>query len=122
MGNVVRAGYVKNLQLRLKESHHIARTHLKVSSQYQKKYYDLKAKKRLFEVGQAVWLHNPVRKIGIYQKFIPKWKGPYLITKKIDDLTYLVKKSKNEPSKAYHVDRLLQYKGKKIPVWFYPQK
>ncbi|KAK3602784.1 hypothetical protein CHS0354_026332 [Potamilus streckersoni] len=38
------ADYVKNLQLRLKKSHNIARTHLKVSSKYQKKYYDIKEK------------------------------------------------------------------------------
>jgi hypothetical protein len=34
-----------------------------------------------------------------------KWKGPYVITRKLDDITYLVKNSRKQPGKVYHIDR-----------------
>ena len=51
-----------------------------------------------------------------------KWKGPYLVIRKLDDLFYLVKKSPSQPTKAYHLDRLLPYRGNSIPQWVVKMK
>jgi hypothetical protein len=50
----------------------IARKNLKQAAVYQKRHYDLKAKKRLFKKGQPVWTYEPTRKVGIYNKFTNK--------------------------------------------------
>jgi hypothetical protein len=43
--------------------------------------------------------------------------GPFLITRKIDDLMYMIKKSAKNIPKAHHVDKLRVYRGEKIPNW-----
>ncbi len=72
---------------------------------------------RDFKVGQAVWLHDPARRVGVCSKLSDKWKGPYLVTRKLDDLLYLVKRSPKQPAKAFHVDRLLPYRGRNLTPW-----
>jgi hypothetical protein len=63
--------YVINLQERMNKSHILARKHLKQNSKYQKRHYDLKAVKRTLQVG-------------VCHKLTSKWKGPYVITRKLD--------------------------------------
>jgi hypothetical protein len=48
------------------------RKHLKECNEYQKKHYDQGAKERKLYLGQAVWLHDPTRKIGVCSKLLPK--------------------------------------------------
>lgn len=110
--------YVPKLQNRMKQAHYEARKHLKSNSHYQKRHYVIRAKKVTLNVGQAVWLYDNSRKVGVCQKLTSKWKGPYLVTKKINDTTYFVKRSPKLPSKAYHIDRLMPYGGMHRPAWF----
>jgi hypothetical protein len=109
--------YVAELQTKIQETHELARKHIKKNSIYQKKHYDVNTKVRVFDNYQAVWLFEPVKKVHVCYKLTSKWKGPFMIDRKIDDLTYLVKKSAKTEPKAYHVDRLLPYKGKYLPAW-----
>ncbi|CAG2230290.1 unnamed protein product [Mytilus edulis] len=109
--------YVAHLQNKLKENHAFARKALKKVSIYQKKRYDLNAKKRIFKRGEAVWIYDPIRKKGVCSKLTPKWKGPFIIEKRIDDVTYRVKRSLRQPSTVYHVDRLALYQGRNVPSW-----
>ena len=109
--------YVTKLQNKLQQCHDLARKNLKVAAKYQKKYYDSKSKITSFSQGQLVWLHDPTRKVGISSKLVNKWKGPFVVTRKLDDLVCMVKRTKSGKSKAYHVDRLYPYNGNKIPRW-----
>ena len=106
-----------DLQDSLKRSHEIARDNLKQASKYQKRHYDIGSKRVSYSVGQQVWLHDPTRKVGVSTKLTNKWKGPYLVTAVVDDLICLVKKTPKGKSKAYHVDRLHPYHGRKIIRW-----
>ena len=122
-GEVVTADeFVSNLEQKFREVHELARKHLKKNAVYRKRHYDLHAKRRTFEAGQTVWLYNPERKLRVCHKLTTKWKGPYLVTKRIDDLTYLVKKNAKDEAKAYHIDRLLLYKGNNTPAWIVKMK
>jgi transposase InsO family protein len=110
--------YVGVLQQRLEEIHDLARDNLKQASEYQKKYYDTGAKKKKrYSSGQLVWLHDPTRKVGVCSKLINKWKGPYIVTRVLDDLICMVKRSRNQKPKAYHVDRLYHYQGRMVAEW-----
>ena len=78
--------YVSLLKKKINGCHEIARSHLKVAALYQKKHYDSNVKKKKFFPGRVVWLHDPSRKVGISTKLAVKWKGPFLVTRMIDDL------------------------------------
>ena len=110
--------YVLKLQESLAKVHELARNCLKQNANYQKKYYDSKAEVRKFYEGQPVWLYDASKKVGVCSKLTCKWKGPYVITKKIDDVTCLVKRSQKQPGKVYHTDRLLPYRGRNPPKWY----
>ena len=110
-------GYLDTLKKKLKENHDIARKSIKQSSNYHKRYYDLKAKKRIFKRGEAVWTYDPKRKVGVCTKLTSPWKGPYIIEKRIDDVTYRIKKAARQTSRIYHVDRMARYFGRNIPTW-----
>ena len=110
--------YVINLRDRVAKAHDVARSNLHTHSVYQKRRYDLKARKQLLEPGQAVWLYNPTRRVGVCSKLTSKWKGPYVVIRRLDDVTYLVKNSPKQKAKVYHVDRLLPYHGRNPPTWF----
>ena len=109
--------YVYQLQETLAKVHGIARRNLQKHAAYRKKYYDTKAKARQLEVGQRVWLHDPTRKPGVCSKLANRWQGPYIVVKRLDDLTYLIKTSPRKPSKAVHIDRLLPYLGETTLNW-----
>ena len=94
----------------MNKSHILTRKHLKQNSEYQKRHYDLKAVKRTLQVGQPVWLYDASKKVGVCHTLTSKWNGPYVITRKLDDITYLVKNSRKQPRKVYHIDRLLPYR------------
>jgi hypothetical protein len=106
--------YMDHLKNKLEQNHAITRKSLKRVSQYQKRRYDLKAKKQSFKKGQSVWIYEPTRKIGVCSKFASKWKGPFIVEKKIDDVSYRVKRNTRQPSSVYHVDRLALYNGRNI--------
>ncbi len=113
--------YVCTLQDRLEQAHRHARESLKKTSDYQKRHYDLRSREKTLKAGQAVWVHHPRRRVGVCQKLTSSWKGPYLILKKLDDVTYLVKRSMKQPAKVFHADRLLLYKGRNLPMWIVRQ-
>ena len=114
--------YVETLRLTMQTAHEVARKSLKTNSNYQKRHYDLKARKQSLEPGQPVWLYNPSRRVGVCSKLTSKWKGPYVIVRKLDDVTYLCKSSPKQKAKVYHLDRLIPYKGRKCPTWFTKEK
>ena len=101
--------YFSRLQTNMFKVHDVTRANLGKAAIYQNGYYDThgrRAHMRHLEAGQLVWLYEPTRKVGVCHKLINKWKSPYLVTKKLDDFMYLVKKSPRQPVRAYHLDRL----------------
>jgi len=89
----------------LEEIHTLARHSLNLKQVYRKRHYDLTAKSRQFKPGDAVWVHDTIRKPGVCSKVFPN----------IDDLVYLVKGSAHSPVKSIHIDRLTAYKSTNLP-------
>jgi hypothetical protein len=54
------------------------------------------------------WIYEPTRKIAVCSKFTSKWKGPFIVERKIDDATYRVKRSTRQPSAVHHVDSIME--------------
>jgi hypothetical protein len=77
----------------------------KKSHQVNKQYYDRKAKQRYFEVNGLAYMYNPAKKAGLTRKFYKPWHGPYLVTKKLSDLSYEIA-DQNGKTQVVHVNRL----------------
>ena len=84
--------YAHRLQQRMERTH-LARDTLRIESDRQKRHYDHRADRGLYDVGDAVWLHNPTRKRGISPKLQRPWEGPYLVTTRIRDVVYRIQRT-----------------------------
>ena len=70
-----------------------------------KQYYDKKAKRRNFQLGDKVYLYNPAPKLGKCFQFHKFWTGPFEITAKLSDLNYEIT-SMSHKKQDVHVNRL----------------
>ena len=82
--------YANMLHERLERVHHFAHHHLQLMSNKMKQQYDPLLECQPFQAGDAVWLHNPLRKKGLSPKLQRPWQGPYIVTKQINDLVYRI--------------------------------
>ena len=69
--------YISQLQNRFARTHEIAQKHLKANADYQKRHYDLRAKKWCLHQGQVVWLSDINRKVGVLLNLPPNGKDPF---------------------------------------------
>jgi hypothetical protein len=109
--------YVDKMKEQMTWVHNMARGSIQLKSNHQKRNYDLKARPLRYEVGNAVWLHNPARKKGVSPKLSRPWEGPFKVVKRLSDVTYRIQKSVKAKPKVVHFDRLKLYKGENPPQW-----
>ncbi|CAF0831969.1 unnamed protein product, partial [Brachionus calyciflorus] len=82
-----------------------------LAKQNQKKYFDRNTNSRFkFTVGSKVWLKNHVTQNGLSRKFTPKWIGPYIVEKVIDELNFVVKQISNGKVYTTHYNRMNPFK------------
>ena len=62
------------------------RKNIAKATTHQKRDYDRKVTDPSFQIGQGVWLHNPVKKIGRSTKFDYPWTGPYTVVGRLNDV------------------------------------
>ena len=103
--------FVSDLQDQLDEVHKRVRENSLHTSVKMKTRYDRNANAKGFEEGALVWLHNPLRRKGKSPKLQARWEGPYTVIKRINDVTYRIKKGLRGKPKVVHVDRLAPYHG-----------
>ena len=48
------------------------------------------------------------------------WKGPFIVVKKLNDVTYMIQKSARAQPFASHIDTLKEYEGENKPTWYKP--
>ncbi|XP_058444796.1 uncharacterized protein LOC131426233 [Malaya genurostris] len=88
----------------------VARINLKLSAESMKVHYDERANPISFNIGQQVWLYNPIRKVGKSPKLQCDWDGPYSVQRKLSDLIYEIRRD-NCRSKVVHLDCLAPYES-----------
>ena len=62
-------------------------------------------------------MHNPARKVGICPKLVRSWEGPFLVIKRLSDVTYRIQRSPRAKRKVVHFDRLKPYHGTNGVNW-----
>ncbi|KAL5509240.1 hypothetical protein EMCRGX_G004577 [Ephydatia muelleri] len=100
--------YAKNLKRSLEDAYSRVREHLGTTVERQKEVYDLKVHGKAFEIGDLVWLHNPVVGRGMAKKLHCPWSGPFRIIKKLSSVVYRIQDTRRarKNRKVVHFDRL----------------
>uniref|UniRef100_A0A803KCS2 Gypsy retrotransposon integrase-like protein 1 n=1 Tax=Xenopus tropicalis TaxID=8364 RepID=A0A803KCS2_XENTR len=98
--------YVLKFRQRLEQMTSLAHDHLSAAQQRQKVWYDRKARERRFMEGDKVLLLVPTR----HDKLQAAWEGPYVVTHKLHDTTYVVTPPE-DPShyKTVHINMMKPY-------------
>ncbi|XP_072039803.1 uncharacterized protein [Amphiura filiformis] len=86
--------YIVDLRDKLHDMTKQAHEHLEVAQQRQKTWYDKHSRDRSLRPGQQVLVLLPTHP----SKVLTRWQGPYIVTRKVNDLNYEIdvgKKNKN---------------------------
>ena len=70
-----------------------------------------------YNKGDAVWMLNEERKIGVTQKLQKPYKGPYVVTKKFNDLDYRIQMDAKGSSRVLHYNKLKPYNSEINDSW-----
>lgn len=97
------AEYVVDLRNRIEETCKIARENLKTASRRQAKYFNRRAVPRSIAVGKKVLLLRPLKQ----NKLELTWRGPYVVTEKINTFDYRIKIGPKE--KVFHINLMKEY-------------
>lgn len=117
--NTANTEYVEELIERMRKIHDHARDRMRLTSDRQKKYYDLKTSDPEFRIGDRVWMYEN-KSYGGSRKLGKPWEGPYTITKQLSDVVYCVKRGPHAKTRVVNVNKLKPYKGE-AKKWFVPE-
>ncbi len=87
------------------------RENLAASHKQQKDAYDTKIAGKGIAEGDEVWLHSPAVNVGQTSKLNCPWKGPYVVLKKMSDVTYRIRKKGGRKDQVVHFNRLKPFNG-----------
>jgi transposase InsO family protein len=92
---------------RMQRAYRLAKENNVEASRKSKEHYDLRAKEKQFSVGNQVLVHfhKAIQTKG-NPKFATPWKDGFVITRKIGEATYQVKKAQTGRTSTVHADRL----------------
>lgn len=79
-----------------------------IVQQKQKERYDRSHKYVSFDVGSLVWVFRPDRKVGLSEKLLHRWHGPFKVIRKVSHVNYLVTSIRFQKNsyECVHVSRL----------------
>ncbi|UYV82368.1 hypothetical protein LAZ67_21001831, partial [Cordylochernes scorpioides] len=82
--------FIQTLGSRAEEARQLARIHTMRSQEGNKLRYDAHHRNIIYQPGVLVWIYIPVRKVGLSEKLMRRYFGPYKVTRKISEVTYEV--------------------------------
>ena len=104
--------YVFRQQQVRREAYDAVRAHLGQAAERSKDRYDMRVKPARFQVGEWVYLYCPRRRLGKSAKWTRFYSGPFMVTKVLGAVNYLIQKGPRTKAQVVHVDKL---KGAKAP-------
>ncbi|UYV66132.1 K02A2.6-like, partial [Cordylochernes scorpioides] len=96
--------HISHLMMDAEEARQLARLQTLKAQDIDKERYDSRHKPVYYDVGDLVWVFTPVRKVGLSEKLLNKYFGPYRITKKLSDVNYEVTTVDESRRKARYKD------------------
>jgi hypothetical protein len=108
---------VTRLQEMMENVYAVVRNNTHVAARQRKKIYDATVKPTEFSPGKFVWVYQP----RSWRRRSPKWSsyyiGPCLVERRINAVTYVLKRSPGGRSFVVHVDKLKSYSGNLSDGW-----
>jgi len=111
--------FIKRMKYMFREVYAQTRENLQLAMKVQKRYYDQKANRREFKVGDTVWLYNPRRRKGRTPKLDKSWDGPYAVVKVLSDILYVIQANRRSKSRIVHVDKLVPTRRQYDTGWVF---
>ncbi|UYV85087.1 hypothetical protein LAZ67_X004532 [Cordylochernes scorpioides] len=81
---------VGELVTRAEEARQLSRSRLLQSQAKDRRLYDQKHTPVYYQKDDLVWVFTPIRKVGLSEKLLKRYFGPYKVTKKLSEVTYEV--------------------------------
>ncbi|UYV79319.1 RRM1 [Cordylochernes scorpioides] len=82
--------YSQKIASRVEETRQLARLETLKAQEKDKARYDSKHEAMDYNVGDLVWIFIPIRKVGLSEKLMKRYFGPYRVTRKLFDMTFEV--------------------------------
>ena len=109
--------YVMDQHEKMREVREFAEQHMKWNMAKSSKNYNLHVHFKNINTGDVVWLYRPNKKVGVSPKLSTFWDGPWVVTKKLTDVIFELRKGLNIKPKIANLSHL---KKSKIDISQFP--
>ena len=92
----------KNLQV----SYQFVKDNLNLAVDVRTEYFNCSVEKRFFKIGEKVLVKFSMVATGVNPKFLKKWRGNFIVMKKVGNLNLLVRASLHSKQILVYVDRV----------------
>ncbi|GFW96796.1 hypothetical protein TNCV_2159321 [Trichonephila clavipes] len=105
---------ITKIAARAEESRQLARVHTLRAQDKDRRRYDSKHQMVSYAHGDLVWVYTPVRKVGLSEKLLRRYFGPYQVLRRLSAVTYEVQdfdpaSRKRKLREVVHVLRMKPY-------------
>ncbi|GFW17348.1 transposon Tf2-11 polyprotein [Trichonephila clavipes] len=105
---------ITKIAARAEESRQLARVHTLRAQDKDRRRYDSKHQMVSYAPGDLVWVYTPVRKVGLSEKLLRRYFGPYQMLRRLSAVTYEVQdfdpaSRKRKLREVVHVLRMKPY-------------
>ncbi|UYV82809.1 hypothetical protein LAZ67_22000949 [Cordylochernes scorpioides] len=106
--------YVGHLVTNAEDARMLARLNILQAQSKDKERYDKKHQEVTYKEGDLVWVFTPVRTIGLSEKLLKRYFGPYRVIRKISSVNYQVEgmtntRRRRKTQDIVHVVRMKPY-------------
>ena len=109
--------YVAKLREKMQHAHDLAREHLGKAAQRQKEVYDSRCSFQVYKSGDLVWWETQHAQLDVAPKLRNPYDGPFLVLRRLNDLTYVLQLDKHGTQRVVHCNKLRPYQGKASLSW-----
>ncbi|GFV43535.1 hypothetical protein TNCV_1500671 [Trichonephila clavipes] len=81
---------ITKIAARAEESRQLAQVHTLRAQDKDRRRYDSKHQMVSYAPGDLVWIYTPVRKVGLSEKLLRRYFGPYQVLRRLSAVTYAV--------------------------------
>ncbi|GFY19237.1 transposon Tf2-9 polyprotein [Trichonephila clavipes] len=105
---------ITNIAARAEESRQLTQVHTLRAQDKDRRRYDSKHQMVSYAPGDLVWVYTPVRKVGLSEKLLRRYFGPYQVLRRLSAVTYAVQdfdpaSRKRKLREVVHVLRMKPY-------------
>ena len=111
--------YVYHQQQVKRDAYALVREHMGCVAERSKNQYDLRARPVEIKVGDWVYVYSPRRYVGRNVKWQHFYSGPFLVTKQLGPVNFVVQRTARSLSQVVHVDKMKRCLGSTPVSWLF---